>query len=211
MLEHSEYLKFFAILLAIVNPIEAVPIFLDLTHHQSLKERRRTGNVAAWATLLLLLFVLFAGEGVLKLFGITIDSFRVGGGLLILLMAISMMQAHMSDVKQTSDERSEAAHKKDIAVVPLGIPLLAGPGAISTVILYSNQGHGLIHKTALSTVIIFVSFLVWFSFYLAPLAVKVLGQTGINVFTRIMGLVMAAVGVEFIVSGMKQLFPGLLS
>ncbi|MBI4357135.1 MAG: YchE family NAAT transporter [Gammaproteobacteria bacterium] len=210
MLEHAEYIKFFAALLAIVNPLGTIPIFLDLTLHQSTPLRRKTGSMATWTCALLLLFVLISGEFLLQVFGITIDSFRVAGGLLILLMAISMMQAHMSEVKQTPDEAQEATLKEQVGVIPLGIPLLAGPGAISTVILYTHRGHGLLHLLVLSLITLIVSFLVWLSFYMAPLAVKVLGQTGINIFTRMMGLIMAAVGIEFITNGLKQLFPGLI-
>lgn len=193
-----------------VNPIGTIPIFLDLTLHQPMVLRRKTSRQAAWTCVLLLLFVLFSGEFLLQVFGITIDSFRVAGGLLILLMAISMMQAHMSDVKQTPDEAQEASLKDQVGVIPLGIPLLAGPGAISTVILYTHRGHGVLHFLVLSAVTIIVSFLVWLSFALAPWAVKILGQTGINIVTRMMGLIMAAVGIEFITNGLKQLFPGLI-
>jgi multiple antibiotic resistance protein len=193
----SEYAKFLAALLAIVNPIGAIPVFINLTSGQNGPQRRRTGFRAAITTLIVLIIVLLSGETLLRFFGISIGSFRVGGGILILLMAISMMHAKMSTVKQTEEEALYSAEQDSVAVVPLGIPLLAGPGAISTVILYG----------ILALEISLVSLAVWGAFGAAPRLASMLGKTGINIVTRIMGLIMAAIGVEFIANGVKQLFP----
>ncbi|MEW6518142.1 MAG: YchE family NAAT transporter [Thermodesulfobacteriota bacterium] len=203
----NEYLKFFAALLAIVNPVGAIPIFINLTAEQSDPERRKTGTMAAASVAVILLVVLFTGESVLDFFGITVGSFRVGGGILILLMAISMLHARVSQVKQTEEEVSDFADRETGGVVPLGTPLLAGPGAISTVILYAQRYSSGLHYLILLAGILAVALLTWLCFRMAPFMAKVLGKTGINVFTRIMGLFMAAVGVEFIANGLKQLFP----
>lgn len=145
----------------------------------------------------------------LGFFGITLSSFRVGGGILILLMSISMMNARMSPVKQTEEEAQDAAEKNSVAVVPLGIPLLAGPGAISTVIVYAHLDSSPMHYLLLAAEILGIAGAVWLSFRLAPFIASRLGKTGINVVTRIMGLIMAAIGVEFIANDLKQIFPGL--
>lgn len=203
----SEYLKFFAALLAIVNPMGAIPIYINLTASQNRRQRRRTSNVAALATAAILITVLFTGELLLKFFGISIASFRVGGGILILLMAISMLHAKLSDVKQTEEEAEDLEDKENIAVVPMATPLLAGPGAISTVILYAQRKSSLQHQLLLLGLIIALALLSWLILRTAPAISKLLGKTGINVVTRLMGLVMAAVGVEFIANGLRQLFP----
>ena len=203
----SDYLKFFAALTAIVNPIGAIPIFINLTADNTEDQRRKNATRASFATVSILLVVLFSGEVVLNFFGITIASFRVGGGILILLMAISMLHAAVSPAKQTAEEAEDSADRETVAVVPLGTPLLAGPGAISTVILYAQRHDSIVHYGILACIIIILSLGVFFSFSLAPVIARQLGKTGINVVTRLMGLIMAAVGVEFIANGLKQLFP----
>ncbi len=202
-----EYAKFFAALMAIVNPVGAVPVFIELTAGQSRRNRQRVGFQAALSTGIILAVALLTGETILDFFGITIGSFRVGGGILILLMAISMLHARMSPVKQTEEEMIDSADRETVAVVPLGTPLLAGPGAISTVILYAQRNSSVSHYIILAVGILFLSLITWITFRAAPPLVSFLGKTGINVVTRIMGLIMAAVGVEFIANGLKQLFP----
>ena len=196
-------------LVAIVNPIGAVPIFITLTSHLDMTERRAISNLAVYSVLAILLLSLFLGEAILRFFGITISSFRVAGGLLILLMAISMMHAKTSGVKHTAEEAKEGEKRESIAVVPLATPLLAGPGAISTVILYAHKGTGLLHYLLVGLVICITSLFLYVVFKFVPYISKYISQTGINVFTRIMGLILAAISIEFIASGIKGLFPAL--
>lgn len=205
--EWTEYAKFFAGLVGIVNPIGAVPIFINLTVNESPEERRRTARAAAIVVALVLLVALLTGEAVLRFFGITIASFRVGGGILILLMAMSMLHARVSPTTHTREEAEDAAERTSKAVVPLGMPLLAGPGAISTVILYAQRHASPRHYLILALEILMVAGAVWGGLRAAPFLAKMLSKTGINVVTRIMGLIMAAIGVEFIANGLKQLFP----
>lgn len=209
MQDWTEYLKFLIGLVAILNPIGAVPVFINLTAQQSPAERRETAFVAGASVGVVLLIALVAGEFILRLFGISIASFRVGGGILILLMAISMMQATMSPARQTPEEARDAVLKESVAVVPLAIPMLAGPGAISTMILYANRSPGLFHDFVLALGILVAAAVVWAMFRLAQPVATRLGRTGINVVTRIMGLIMAAIGVEFMANGLRQLFPAL--
>lgn len=207
MPDWSEYVKFLAGLVSIVNPIGSTPIFISLTAAQTASERKRTGFFASISVLAVLAVSLGAGEAVLNFFGITVSSFRVGGGILILLMAISMMHARLSPVKHTEEEVQDAVDKNSVAVVPLGIPLLAGPGAISTVIVYAHASSSPTHYIILSIEILSVAFIVWVCLRLAPLIAGTLGTTGMNIVTRIMGLVMAAISVEFITGGLKDIFP----
>lgn len=209
MQDWAEYAKFFAGLLAIVNPIGAIPVFISLTASQDRLQRYRTALLSAAAVGSVLLLALFTGEAILGFFGITIASFRVGGGILLLLIAVSMMHAQVSPAKQTDEEVQDAAEKSSVAVVPLAIPLLAGPGAISTIIVYAHREPAPAHYMALSLEILLVAMLVWGVFRLAPFLAGVLGRIGINVLTRIMGLILAAIAVEFMANGLRQLLPGL--
>jgi multiple antibiotic resistance protein len=207
MLEFTEYTKILIGLIAIVNPLGAVPIFVALTHGIA-KERRTTiVRTVVIAVFLILFAALLIGELLLAFFGITVNSFRVGGGLLILLMAIPMMQARLSPVVHTQQEAEEGESKESVAVVPLAMPLLAGPGAISTVIVYTHKGTGLMHYLFIGLDILIVCFLLWLILKSVPWITKHISQTGINIFTRIMGLILAAIAVEFIANGMKGLFP----
>lgn len=209
MLEFPEYVKAFVGLVAVTNPIGAIPIFISLTPNDDLEDRHAIAKTTAISVTLILLIALFAGELVLEFFGITISSFRVGGGILILLMAISMLHARLSSTVHTNVEAEESDSKESIAVVPLAIPLLAGPGAISAVVLDAHKGTGIGHYSILSIEIIAVCACIWMALYLAPLISQRLGTTGMNIITRIMGLILAAIAVEFIAKGLQGLFPAL--
>ena len=207
MLEYTEYTKFLIALLAIVNPLGAVPIFVALTSGAPALERKRIGKIVIASVLIILFAALLIGDGLLQFFGITIHSFSVGGGIIILLMAISMLQARRSHISQTPEETREGESKDSVAVVPLAMPLLAGPGAISTVILYAHKDTGAGHYAVMAVDILIVGFLLWLVLKLVPWISRHVSQTGINIFTRIMGLILAAIAIEFIASGLKGLFP----
>ena len=149
------------------------------------------------------------GNSVLYMFGISIASFRVGGGILLLLVAVSMFHAKRS--RQTPEEVIEASERGGLAVVPLAVPLLSGPGAISTMIIYSAQEQGPAHIAILVAGSILLGVIVWVSLRLAVPIGNILGRTGINIVTRLMSLLLAAIAVEFIVGGLGKLLPGLLS
>jgi len=211
MLEHPDYIKTFIGLMAIVNPIGAIPIFISLTAGADDAQRLKTVNTVAITVGIILLVALFVGQTMLEFFDITINSFRVGGGILILLMSVSMMHAKVSPAIQTKQEVEESMDRDSIAIVPLSIPLLAGPGAISTVILDAQKARDLTHYAILAVEIVVLSLLLWVVLRLSPLIAKRITATGINIFTRIMGLILAAIAVEFIAIGLKGLFPALAS
>jgi multiple antibiotic resistance protein len=204
-----EYLKFFAGLVAILNPIGVIPIFINLTYNQTAAERNRTALMAAMTVGVVLAVSLLCGELILNFFGISVASFQVAGGILILFNSLSMLQAKMGATRQTEEEAQETAEREDVAVVPIGVPLTAGPGAISTVILYGHKPALFGRYVILVAGIAIVAAIVWAAFRLAPLISHALSRTGINIVTRLMGLIMAAIGIEFIASGLKILFPGL--
>ena len=207
MLDFSDYIKIFIGIIAIINPIGAIPIFISLTSGTSKVERGKIIDVVAFTVGIIMLAALFFGELILSFFGISIHSFRVGGGILLLLISISMLNAKVSSIVQTREEAEESKDKESIAVVPLSIPLLAGPGAISTVILDAHKASGFAHYGIIAVEIILMSLALWIVLRLSPIISSRISATGINVFTRIMGLVLAAIAVEFIANGLKGLFP----
>jgi multiple antibiotic resistance protein len=209
MLHLPDYIKIFVSLIAIVNPIGAMPIFLDLITGMQDQLRNRIVNVVAVTVGFILLVSLFFGEFILEFFGISVDSFRIGSGILIMLMAISMMHAKIGPISQTKEEADESRDKESIAIVPLSIPLLAGPGAISTVIIDAHRASGIAHYAIISLEIGVLSLVLWVVLRMSPIISRHISATGINIFTRIMGLILAAIAVEFIANGLKGLFPSL--
>ena len=211
MLTLTEYVRILISLVVVLDPIGIVPLFLSMTSGYTPAERNRTAWVAALTVAVVLIVAAFVGDWLLAIFGIRIATFRVGGGILILLMAISMLHARVSGSVQTPEEAREAKDKDAIAVVPLAIPLMAGPGAISAVIIASHQPGGALHLSVLSGIIVLVSALAWLALRLGAVIQPRLGRIGINVITRLMGLILAAVAIEFIVAGLGELFPALVA
>lgn len=207
MLDNAEYIKIFIGLLAIVNPFGAIPLFISMTANETLLQRKKTVDLTSVGVTIILLTVLFFGQLILQFFGISIDSFRIAGGILLLLMAIAMLNAKTSNVKQTEEEAHESKDKESVAIVPLAMPMLAGPGAISTIILASHKGTGFGHYFGITLGILFLSALIWLTLRASSWIAKHLGETGINIFSRIMGLILAAIAIEFIANGIKGLFP----
>lgn len=197
-------------LFAIVDPVGVIPIFLLATRGYSLAQSRAAARLAAITVFVVLLLSAYGGQLILDFFGIRLAAFSVAGGLLLLLLALSMVQAHVSPQRQTADEAVEAEEKDAVGVVPLGVPLLAGPGAITHMIVASGAARGEVQQAALLIPVALVALSVWLSFRAAPAIEKRLGRTGIHVVTRLMGLIIAAISIEMIASGLGQLFPGLL-
>ena len=209
MLHWVDYAKIFMSLIVVVNPVSAVPIFVTLTSRNTEQERKNIARIASISVAVVLVLSAIMGEPVLMLFGVTVASFKVGGAILILLMSISMMHALPSRESQTPEETQEAAQKENIAVVPLAIPLLAGPAAISTTIIYATDRSSPGHLSAVIACCLLVSLITWLALLLAVPARKWLGETGVNIVTRLMGLLLAAVAVEIFTSGLLVLLPGL--
>ena len=194
-------------LFAIVNPIGSVPIFISATDGWNQQQKLRTANVVALTVFLVLAASALFGEGILAFFSITIPSFQVGGGILILLIAINMLHAKQSHSKQTPEEAKTMEERDVIAIVPLRIPLLAGPGAISSMIIAAQDSPTFGAQLSLLMPILVVAILVWLSLQLSSYIAGKLGTIGINIVTRLMGLILAAMAVEFIAHGMSGLFP----
>lgn len=211
MLNWNEYLQLSAGLISVVNPIGVIPIFLSLTENRSIADRNQTAIVCAFSVAMVLGVALIAGEPILHFFGIGLPAFKVAGGLLVLLMGISMLNASPDRVRHTPEERVESFDKESVAVVPLAIPLLSGPGAISTTIVYGHMGRSFAHFMLVGAVIVSVAGVVLIALLLAPRIAAFMGRTGMNVVTRVMGLIIASIAVEFIAKGLNDLFPVLSS
>lgn len=209
MLDWVDYAKFLMALMVIVNPVSAVPLFVSMTAGNTLAERNHIARLASISVAVVLIVSAVIGDSLLALFGISIASFKVGGAILILLMAISMMHATSSHVKQTPGEAREAELKDSIAVVPLAIPLLSGPGAISTTIIYTTERSSPMHLGIIIVCCGIVALVTWIALRLATRVSKWLGETGVNIAIRLMGLLLAAVAVEIFASGLVVLLPGL--
>ncbi|MCU0229313.1 MAG: YchE family NAAT transporter [Bryobacterales bacterium] len=210
MESYADYARNLVGLMAIVDPIGAVPLFIGLMPHANSQERKRTARNAAIAVAIILVGSMFAGEPVLRLFGISIPAFRVGGGILILLMALDMLKANHGRTRHTAEEDEEALAADSIAIVPLAIPLMAGPGAISLVIVTANRANDLFDVGALVVSCLVTAFSIWVCLRLASPIRRLLGATGINIATRVMGMILTAIGVELITTGTRELFPGLI-
>lgn len=189
-------------LFAIINPVAAVPVFLAITPTDSTEQRLRMALRGCLVCGGILVVFAALGTHIFKIFGISMPSFRVAGGLILLLMALDSLQAERGKMKETEEELAEGAAKDDVSVTPLGVPLLAGPGAISTVIVYESQASGLGQTAMVYGVIAAVtalSYLVFWAFLKGATRVNPLAM---NIVTRLMGLLLAATGVEFILGGL---------
>ena len=204
-----DLVKEFVSLLALLNPIGAIPFFLGLTAVQSRVEKRRTIRVASLSVAVVLAVAATAGERIIHFFGISVGSLQVGGGIVMLLMAIAMVNAQAGNTRSTTEERDEAESKDNIAVVPLAIPLMAGPGTISAMIIYAGKVSGWIDVGALIGIGAALGVVTFIALSLADPIANWIGRTGINITTRLMGLILSALAVEFIVNGLKALLPGL--
>ncbi|KVC65115.1 YchE family NAAT transporter [Burkholderia stagnalis] len=204
-----DLLKSFISLLALINPVGAVPFFLSLTAQQTDNERRRTIRIASVSVFCVITVTTLLGQQIIDFFGISVGSLEVGGGIIMLLMAISMLNAQAGNTRSTPEERHEAEQKDNIAVVPLAIPLLTGPGSISTVIIYAANSRHWYERAGLVAIGAALACLCFVAMRLAEPIANWIGRTGINIATRLMGLMLSALAVEFIVNGLRALLPAL--
>lgn len=202
-MESTDYLKLLVGLISIVNPIGAIPVFLDLTRGRP-DARRTIALQTSVAVLVILAVALIGGETVLQFFSIGLPSFRCAGGILVFLMALSMLRAEPSGIRHTPAE-VESSGRESVAVVPLAMPMLAGPGAVSTVIVYAHSSRAWRHAGSMGAVIAGTALATYAALRFAPLIERLLGQTGMNVVTRVMGLILAAIAVELIAGGAAEL------
>ena len=204
----GDYLRFVVTLTAVVDPFLAIPFFLTFAASYGEDARNRLARTVALTVFGVLAVAAFVGEALLDLIGASLPAFRVGGGLVLLLMALAMLNAQAGGVRQSKAEAAELEQGELQGVVPLAIPLLAGPGAISTAIIAAEGGRA-VHQVVIVLCIAVVCVVVWLSLRAAHRVAARMGTTGMNIATRILGLLLAAMAVQTMAVGLKALFPGL--
>jgi len=201
----AELTTFAVGMLAVTNPIGNLAIFAGMTAERSDAERRATAIACAVAVLVIFLVVTWVGDLVLKAFGITVAAFEGAGGLIVLLLGLAMLHSRTSAMHQTAAEADEAGEKESIGVVPLAIPIVAGPGALTTIIIQGTKFPGIATKIEMSLVGFGISIVILVAFLASSMISRWLGTAGINIVTRIMGIILAAIGVDMIGSAVRGL------
>jgi multiple antibiotic resistance protein len=191
-------------LFAIVDPIAAVPAFLAMTPRDSMQSRLRMARLACMVAAGVLTGFVLSGHWLFSLLGITLPAFQVAGSLLLLHIALDMLHAKRSAAQETREETEAGASKEDIAITPLGVPMLAGPGAISTSLILMNQAQSWIQKIALFVSIGLVAFASYVIFRLSAKGAQWLSPLAMKLLTRLMGLLLASIAVQFAINGLAQ-------
>ena len=193
----------FGSLFVIVDPVAVVPAFLAMTPRDTPEQRIRTARLASLVMASVLLVFAVAGKIIFKYLGITMPAFQIAASIVLLMVALDMLRAQRSRVQETSEEMSAGAEKADIAITPLAIPMLAGPGAISTVIVLQSKTADVSQHVALYGCILAVSFASYVIFRVSAHGARWLSPIVMKITTRIMGLLLAAVAVQFMINGLK--------
>lgn len=201
----------FGSIFSIVDPFAALPVYLALTGRESEASRKRIAARAAFTCLAVLCTFAAFGPALFRFFGITIPAFRIAGGLLLFGVAMEMMHAKVSETKTTEAETQDAATKDDVGLIPVGIPLLSGPGAIASVMMLSGSVGSATERGVLFAAIALVAAVCWGVLRFAGPVARLLGKTGMNLIGRIMGLILAAVAIQFVLDGVQGAFPRLFT
>ncbi|TNF65314.1 MAG: NAAT family transporter [Gammaproteobacteria bacterium] len=202
------YLSFFVSMIVIMNPIGNAAIYIGLISDRDKKEQALTAKICAIAVFIILLVSFWAGWPVLKFFGIGVGSLKVAGGLIVLRIALSMLKgsSHTHD-HDTEEGQQKCVKKASVAVVPMAIPIIAGPGAISVMIANAHQFQGLESGVIISLLSLLLAVIIWFVLVIAPWLGRLLGEQGMQIISRVMGLILAAISIEMLQSGILLLFP----
>ncbi|MCF6806788.1 NAAT family transporter [Thiotrichales bacterium 19S9-12] len=201
-------LGLFISMLVIMNPIGNAAIYISLVSDRDKKEQALTAKICAVAVLAILLVSFWAGWPILKFFGIDIGSLKVAGGIIVLRIALSMLKggSHTHN-HHTEEDKQKTIKKESVAVVPMAIPIIAGPGVISVMIANAHDYEGLMPGAMVSLLCVLAAFIIWIILVSAPLIGRVLGEQGMQIISRVMGLILAAISIEMLHSGLILLFP----
>lgn len=197
----------FSAVFFIVDPFAVVPVYLAITQSETAQQKAATAWRAALTSGLTLMLFAAAGQLIFKLFGISLPAFKIAGGVLCFLVALDMMQARPSRTRSTPEEEQEGAEKADVAIIPLAIPLLSGPGAIATVMVLTARSKGALQVSFVFFAIALTTLGTWLTLRGAGWIERRLSKTFLNVLMRVMGLILAAIAVEFVLSGIHESFP----
>ncbi len=206
LLNWNEYVKILIGLVAMVSPPVTLSMFLSLVSDMTMVEKKRVALIAPVTFGLTLLVFTFFGQAILDAFGITLPAFRIAGGILLLLMGIDMMRSEVSQSSSANDSSSDAT---SIGIVPLAIPIMAGPGAISTTIIFASTHDSFSHHLLVGGVVVMMASVIFLSFRVSLATGRLFGKTAIAISNRIMGLLIAAIAIEFMLNGLIGYFPSL--
>lgn len=204
----------FVTLLVIIDPVAVVPMFVALTRNESVPYKRRTALKSTVIATIVLVSFAFVGDKLLDLMGISEPAFRIAGGFLLLLAAIEMVVASNSGLRSTTgDETEESVHRDDISVFPIAIPLIAGPGALTSVVVLMRQAESIDTTMQVGVVLILMVILIitYVSLLLGDQLMRLLGVTGTNVLTRVFGIILAALAIQNIITGIKMVVMSMMT
>ena len=209
VLERSAYVRFSVLALSsiffLVDPFAALPTFLAVTEGDDANRRRKTAWKASLTTLVVLSAFAVAGQYIFRMFGITLPAFEIAGGIILLLIGLDMLAAKRSPTQESTEEATEARVKEDAGIVPLGIPMLAGPGAITSVMVLVGQAQTRWQMAAILIAILITAAICYLVLGNSARVARVLGDTGVRILVRIMGLLLVALAVQYFVNGMVDL------
>src|SRR6202021_178176 len=188
----------------LVDPFTVIPLFLAVTSDSPPQERRWIARRSAWTCAIVLSTFAVAGSLIFKMFGITLPAFKIAGGIILLQIGLDMLQARQSSTKATPAEAEESVSKRDASIIPLGMPMLAGPGAISTVMVLVGESHSIWQHAVIYATILLTSFISFMILSGADGVRKYLGETGIRILMRLMGLLLVALAGQFVVNGLTD-------
>ena len=200
------FVSVLAALFSVVNPLGAVPVFLALTPHHTQEERKKVAwHTSLYFTLILLSFF-FAGSLILSFFGISLNAMRIAGGLVILNSGYSLLNGHFEESRAMSKKvKAEALEKQDISFSPMAMPMLSGPGSISLLIGYFAEYGSWMDRSLIASAVVFTGFIVFLILRSAPYLFKVMGVSGLKALSRIMGFLVMAIGIQYIIAGVVSL------
>jgi len=205
LLMFTEMLGFFITLFAVLNPLSSMIVFLSFTKNYSHHDQQKIAILSSLSVLIILLVVTWVGVFLLNFFGITASAFKMGGALILLMFGLKLL----GEKKLDTENLSIGKINENIAVVPLAMPIIAGPAAIATIVSFVTTHPGFMDHMVVSLVCIFITLLLFIILFFAPYIVKVMGREGIKVFNKIMGMILMAMGMQMFVSGLRILLPGL--
>ncbi|MDV7188195.1 MarC family protein [Lutibacter sp. TH_r2] len=195
----------------LINPLSSMPVFMSMTTNLSKKRRRQTAKKATLVAFFTLLLFAFSGKILFNFFGISVNSFRIVGGVIFFAMGWDMLQARLAHIKHTDDEKKIDAYVDDISITPLAIPMICGPGAITNAIVLMEDSHTLLQQVVLIGIIAFVLLLTFLIYVGGSKIIDFLGETGNKVMMRLMGLIVMVIAVEFFFSGLKPIVIDILN
>ncbi|MBW1971487.1 MAG: MarC family protein [Deltaproteobacteria bacterium] len=207
MSSYTFFVNCFVSLFVIVNPIGAIPIFISITEGDDYKKKNLIAKKASINSFIVLIIFTFFGEYILKFFGITIPAFEIGGGIILFMISLEMLQATPVRVKTTPEEEEESGKKADVSLMPLAIPILSGPGAITTVLVFSGKGGSPFFKILVVIAVAATAIITYITLKYAVTLSRIMGKSGINLMNRILGLILAVTSAQFVIDGIKDVLP----